>query len=77
MELPGVDAAVFAQIALRHGVEAIPGRSMDVSGGHDSFLRLPYCFPADFLTEVVRRLATAWAELERHGPWEPNLRPVV
>ncbi|GAA0270362.1 PLP-dependent aminotransferase family protein [Cryptosporangium japonicum] len=77
VELPGVDAAVFSQVALRHGVEAIPGRSMDVSGGHDSFLRLPYCFPADFLTEVVRRFASAWSELERHGPWEPNLRPVV
>lgn len=77
VDLSGVDAAVFSQIALRHGVEAIPGRSMDISGGHDSYLRLPYCFPEDFLTEVVRRLAAAWAELERHGPWEPSLRPVV
>ncbi|GAA3386566.1 aminotransferase-like domain-containing protein [Cryptosporangium minutisporangium] len=77
VELPGVDAAVFAQVALRHGVEAIPGRSMDLSGGHDAFLRLPYCFSDDFLAEVVRRFATAWAELDRHGPWEPRLRPVV
>ncbi|SHM97486.1 PLP-dependent aminotransferase family protein [Cryptosporangium aurantiacum] len=77
VELPDVDAAVFAQVALRHGVEAIPGRSMDLSGNHDSFLRLPYCFGDEFLTEVVRRLATAWAELDRHGPWEPRLRPVV
>lgn len=77
VELPGADTTVFSQIALRHGVEAIPGRSMDVSGGHVSFLRLPYCFPEELMAEVVRRLAAAWAELERHGPWEPSLRPVV
>jgi DNA-binding transcriptional MocR family regulator len=77
VELPDVDAAVFAQLALRHGVEAIPGRSMDPSGAHDSFLRMPYCFTEEFMTEVVRRLATAWADLEQHGPWVPRLRPVV
>ena len=77
VELPDVDAAIFAQVALRHGVEMIPGSSMDVSGGHDSYFRMPYCFPDEFLTEVVRRFVAAWAELQRHGPWEPRLRPVV
>ncbi|TQS43199.1 PLP-dependent aminotransferase family protein [Cryptosporangium phraense] len=77
IEMPGVDAGTFTQIALRHGVEAIPGSSMDVSGGHDSHLRLPYCFPDEFLAEVVRRFAAAWTELDRHLPWEPRLRPVV
>lgn len=77
IELPGVDAAVFAQVALRHGVEAIPGRSMDPAGGHDSYLRMPYCFGDEFLDEVVVRLAAAWADLRQHGPWVPRLRPVV
>ncbi|MFI5958457.1 PLP-dependent aminotransferase family protein [Cryptosporangium sp. NPDC051539] len=77
VELAGADAGTFAQIALRHGVEAIPGSSMDLTGAHDSYLRLPYCFPDEFLVEVVRRFVAAWTELNRHGPWEPRLRPVV
>jgi DNA-binding transcriptional MocR family regulator len=77
VELPGGDATVFAQVALRHGVEAIPGRSMDPSGDHDSYLRIPYCFSPEFVTEVVLRLAAAWADLQQHGPWVPRLQPVV
>ncbi|MGH3645959.1 MAG: PLP-dependent aminotransferase family protein [Micromonosporaceae bacterium] len=63
IELPGVDAQGFAQVALRHGVEVVPGAAMDPSGAHDSYIRLPYTFPTDVLTEVVRRLTSAWAEL--------------
>jgi DNA-binding transcriptional MocR family regulator len=78
VELPGTDAALFAQVALRHGVEVIPGHSMDPSGRHDSYLRMPFCFSEETLVELVRRLATAWAELRQHGPWQPpRLRPVV
>ena len=77
VQLPGVDAAVFAQVALRHGVEAIPGRSMDPSGAHDAYLRMPYCYSNEFLGEVVRRLAAAWADFQQHGPWVPRLSPVV
>lgn len=66
IDLPGTDARVFAQVALRHGVEVVPGAAMDPDGTHDSYIRLPYAFPADLLTEAVRRLTAAWADLRRH-----------
>ncbi|MEW2359775.1 PLP-dependent aminotransferase family protein [Spirillospora sp. NPDC029432] len=68
IELPGRDARAFAQVALRHGVEVVPGTTMDPTGAHDGHLRLPYTFPADVLTEVTARLAAAWEELTgRHS----------
>jgi DNA-binding transcriptional MocR family regulator len=63
IELPGQDARGFAQVALRHGVEVVPGAAMDPSGAHDGYLRLPCTFPIDVLTEVTTRLTAAWAEL--------------
>ncbi|MEU8118380.1 PLP-dependent aminotransferase family protein [Spirillospora sp. NPDC049024] len=63
IELPGRDARTFAQLALRHGVEVVPGSAMDPSGAHDGYLRLPFTFPTDVLTEVTVRLAAAWEEL--------------
>jgi DNA-binding transcriptional MocR family regulator len=52
IELPGTDAPVFAQVALRHGVEVVPGAAMDMSGAHDSYVRLPFTFPIDVFTEL-------------------------
>jgi DNA-binding transcriptional MocR family regulator len=63
IELPGTDARVFAQVALRHGVEVVPGAAMDPSGAHDTFIRLPLTFPVEVLTELVYRLQRAWTEL--------------
>lgn len=77
VELPGTDARVFAQIALRHGVEVVPGAAADPTGGHDNHLRLPFTFPQDTLTELVRRLQRAWLELRRHGPENSTLGPTV
>lgn len=78
VELPGVDASVYAQVALRHGVEIVPGSAMDPDGGHDTFLRIPFTFTPDVLAELVRRLARAWTELARHGPADTRpLLPVV
>lgn len=77
VELPGTDARVFAQIALRHGVEVVPGAAADPTGGHDNHLRLPFTFPEDTLTELVRRLQRAWLELRRHGPENSSLGPSV
>nr|WP_054049277.1 PLP-dependent aminotransferase family protein [Alloactinosynnema sp. L-07] len=68
IELPDTDAQVFAQVALRHGVEIVPGSATDPSGDHDTFIRLPYTFPVQVLTETVTRLRRAWIELRRHGP---------
>lgn len=78
VQLPGVDAGVFAQVALRHGVEVVPGSAMDPDGGHDQYVRVPFTFSTGVLAELVRRLARAWAELSRHGPaCTSPLLPVV
>lgn len=63
IELPDMDATVFAQLALRHGVEVIPGRATDPTGEHDNFLRLPFTYPPQTATEVVTRLHQAWQAL--------------
>lgn len=68
IELPDTDAAIYTQVALRHGVEVIPGRATDPTGAHDTYLRLPYTFPTDVMSEAVARLASAWHDLVRHGP---------
>ncbi|KIF06392.1 hypothetical protein PL81_07715 [Streptomyces sp. RSD-27] len=72
---PGTDARVYAQLALRHGAEVIPGDAMDPSGAHDDHLRLPLSFAAPTATELVDRLSAAWAALPRSraagGPPRP------
>ncbi|WP_214318449.1 aminotransferase-like domain-containing protein [Nonomuraea sediminis] len=62
---PGTDARIYAQVALRHGVEVIPGATMDPTGAHDNYLRLPCSFAPDTSAELVSRLSTAWAALPR------------
>lgn len=68
IELPATDARAYAQVALRHGVEVVPGAATDPSGAHDSYIRVPFTFPTEVLDELVERLGAAWLELERHGP---------
>lgn len=66
VRLPGgTDAGVYAQVALRHGVEVVPGAAMDPDGAYDSHIRIPYTMPPATLTELTHRLTTAWADL--HG----------
>ncbi|GAA3736012.1 DNA-binding transcriptional MocR family regulator [Spinactinospora alkalitolerans] len=80
VRLPGTSAQVFAQIALRHGVEIVPGSVMAPGDGetYREFFRLPFGFGPQVLEELVRRLARAWTELRRHGPCEEApLRVVV
>ncbi len=62
ISLPDTDAAAFAQVALRHGVEVVPGSAMDPDGNHDDHIRLPFTFPAPVLAALVARLTRAWAE---------------
>lgn len=62
VELPGVNARIFAQVALRHGVELVSGAVTDPSGGHENHVRLPFTLPEPTLTELVGRLRRAWAE---------------
>jgi hypothetical protein len=51
---------------------------MDMSGAHASYVRLPFTFTTDVLTELVHRLSKAWTELQRHGsPPGTEAHPVV
>jgi DNA-binding transcriptional MocR family regulator len=68
IRLPDTDARVFAQVALRHGVEVVAGQAMDPSGSHDDYLRVPFAYSEQVLDDAVTRLARAWRELRRHGP---------
>ncbi|MQA12244.1 MAG: aminotransferase class I/II-fold pyridoxal phosphate-dependent enzyme [Pseudonocardiaceae bacterium] len=78
VSLPDANADVFAQLALRHGVEVIPGSAMDPTGQHDNCIRVPFTFTPDVLSELVHRLSRAWNELQRHGPSDCDpLRPII
>ncbi|MFG1909633.1 PLP-dependent aminotransferase family protein [Kribbella sp. NPDC048928] len=68
IRLPDTDARVFAQVALRHGVEVVAGQAMDPTGEHDDYLRVPFAYSEQVLDDAVARLARAWRELRRHGP---------
>src|SRR5262245_289669 len=68
IDLGTVDARVYAQVALRYGVEVVPGAAMDTTGAHDRYIRLPFTFPEPVLDELVVRLRRAWLDLRRHGP---------
>ncbi|TDU84396.1 DNA-binding transcriptional MocR family regulator [Kribbella voronezhensis] len=68
IRLTDTDARMFAQVALRHGVEVVAGRAMDPTGQHDDHLRVPFSYPAEVMSDAVDRLAAAWRELRRHGP---------
>ncbi|CAL9417133.1 Histidinol-phosphate aminotransferase [Nocardiopsis dassonvillei] len=70
IELPGVGSRAYAQVALCHGLELVPGPVMSASPAdlHDRYFRLPVPFDAAEREEVVWRLSRAWRELDRHGP---------
>ncbi|MBB4930189.1 DNA-binding transcriptional MocR family regulator [Lipingzhangella halophila] len=72
IRMPDTDASVFAQVALRHGVELVPGPAMTPEHDADfsSFFRLPFGHDEETLEELVSRLARAWSDLSRHGPCE-------
>jgi DNA-binding transcriptional MocR family regulator len=62
VRLPHPGATAYSQIALRHGVEIMPGPTMDPSGLDDTHVRVPFTSPPDVAAEFVERLARAWAE---------------
>ncbi|WP_086566874.1 MULTISPECIES: aminotransferase class I/II-fold pyridoxal phosphate-dependent enzyme [Streptomyces] len=51
IELPDMDARVYAQVALRHGVEVVPDAT---------HIRVPFTLPAATLTELAERLGRPW-----------------
>jgi DNA-binding transcriptional MocR family regulator len=77
VKLPQGTASAFAQVALRYGVEVIPGDVMSPNGGHAEYLRFPYTDEPPVIEETVRRLAQAW---QVYAPGEEpceTVRPVV
>jgi DNA-binding transcriptional MocR family regulator len=60
IRLPAGTASAFAQVALRYGVEVIPGDVMSPTGEDRRYLRFPYSAEPPVLEETVRRLAHAW-----------------
>jgi hypothetical protein len=58
-------------------VEVVPGSATDPTGGHDSYIRVPFTFPTHVLTDLVNKLARAWTELRRHGPFADIFQTVV
>jgi DNA-binding transcriptional MocR family regulator len=78
VRLPTGSAAAYAQVALRFGVEVIPGDVMSPNGEHAEYLRFPFSEEPPVLEEIVRRLAQAWqAYAPAHEPREGGRRVVV
>ena len=69
IELPVGTASAYTQVALRFGVEVIPGDQMSPTGDDQRRLRLPYTAEPPVLTETIRRLAQAW------GAYVPSDEP--
>jgi DNA-binding transcriptional MocR family regulator len=61
IRLPAGTASAYAQVAMRYGVEVIPGDVMSPTGEDQRYLRFPYSAEPPVLEETVRRLAQAWA----------------
>jgi DNA-binding transcriptional MocR family regulator len=59
----------LAVIAERHGVRMAPGARFAVNGSLERYARLPYTLPIDRMREAVRRLAHAWAAVDRMEGW--------
>lgn len=76
IRLPRGTADTFAQVALRYGVEIVPGSVMSPTGDHDRHLRLPITAEPAVLEETIRRLAAAWQAYAPDEAARPR-RPVV
>jgi DNA-binding transcriptional MocR family regulator len=79
VRMPSGSAAAFSQLALRYGVEIIPGESMSPASEHRDYFRFPFSAEPTVLEETVRRLSAAWRAYSprREEPFEPSPRVVV
>ena len=77
IRLPFGSAASFAQVALRYGVEVIPGDVMSPDGSDGDHFRFPYTGEPPVLEETVRRLAQAWRAYAPTPLVREIRRPVV
>jgi DNA-binding transcriptional MocR family regulator len=62
-ELPRPASSALTAAARDRGVQLAPGPLFAPEGGLERYLRLPFTQSPETLTEVVGRLAAAWAEL--------------
>ncbi|MGH9225823.1 MAG: PLP-dependent aminotransferase family protein [Acidimicrobiales bacterium] len=76
VKLPSGDGAEFAQVALRHGVEIVPGATMSADGSFADHLRLAVVEPP-LLDEAIKRLGQAWAAYSPANAARPQLRVIV
>jgi DNA-binding transcriptional MocR family regulator len=79
VRLPAGNADEFAQLALRRGVQVLPGGAVSPLHEHDDCLRLPLLREPGELVEAMHRLADAWAAYQPEVEQEPSqeLRVVV
>ena len=78
VRIPWGDTDTFGQIALRHGVEIIPGSAMSPDGAHRERLRIPFVFDRPVSEALVARLAEAWrAYAPGEGAQQGHLSVVV
>lgn len=63
--LPGGSSVALVEEAARHDVHLAPGPAFAPAGGLDRWVRLPFTRPVTELHEAVRRLADAWAAIDR------------
>ena len=77
IELPYGTASAYTQVALRFGVEVIPGDQMSPTGDDQRRLRLPYTAEPPVLAETIRRLAQAWEAYAPRDEPRSGTRPVV
>jgi len=63
--LGGVDAELFARVALAHGVAVATCGPLSVSDGHRDRIRLSFAAPDAVLEEGVARLRAAWDRMGR------------
>ncbi len=77
IELPYGTASAYTQVALRFGVEVIPGDQMSPTGDDQRRLRLPYTAEPPMLAETIRRLAQAWDAYAPRDEPHTGTRPVV
>jgi hypothetical protein len=77
VELPSGSASAYTQVALRFGVEVIPGDQMSPTGDDHRKLRLPYTAEPPVLEETMRRLAQAWDAYAPSDEPRTSARPVI
>ncbi len=68
VQLPDEASSRLAGLAHDHGVLVTPGPRFHVDGGGERHLRLPFTAGEAVLTEAVRRLEHAWADVQTRRP---------